>query len=85
MLKYNIMITDNETGKILECSDFSCLIGSYGNSQGASEMAVYSCGLLDIVATVTAALQAIEKVCSENNEVAMLTKYFMKKGGLFDE
>ena len=85
MLKYHIEITDNETGKVLEDSDCSCLIGSFGNSQGAAEVAVYSCGLIDIVATVTSALKSIEKVCSENEDVAMLTKYYMKKGGLFDE
>lgn len=85
MLQYHIKITDNETGKVIYESDRNCIIGGFGNEEGAAEFAICNCNMLSIVGTIEAALRSIERFCKSNPEIAFVVEHFLKKGGCFKD
>jgi hypothetical protein len=85
MLKYHVKITDNETGEVLNHLDTNCIIGAFGNEIGALEISVFDCKMISILATVEAALKAVERTCKSDPAIEFVVEEILKKGGVFKD
>lgn len=85
MLKYHIKITDNKTGKVITETDHNCIIGVFGFEDGAAEAAIFDCNMLSIIATVEAALKAVERTCKSDPAIAFAVERILKKGSVFKD
>lgn len=85
MLGFHVKITDNETGEVLNDLDTNCIIGAFGSDTGALEVSNLDCRAITIVATVHAALKAVERTCAIDPEISFLCEQIIKKGGIFKD
>ena len=71
--KFNIKITDNETGKVIQEADTCCIIGGYVNDEGAAGMCVVHCNSIDYAKALNAAETAINTAYKNQPELKLLT------------
>lgn len=85
MLRFHVKITDNETGEIINDLDTNCIVGAFGSEIGALEVSDIDCKAITIVATVHAALKAVERTCAIDPKISFLCEQIIKKGGIFKD
>ena len=69
MLKYHIKITDNETGEVIDDTDFLCMFGAIGIKNGVRQCALsHAANNFQTAATLIGANDVIEMVVNECGE-----------------
>jgi hypothetical protein len=65
MGKYHIIITNNETGQVLEDTDTDAIIGAFIEGEGTRSVCFLACNTPELAATLTSALQIANKKLAE--------------------
>ena len=71
-MKFNIVITDTETGETILNENTNCIIGALNKGDGISQgMCIVACNTLDAVTTIQGAKAAGLECCKHNLKIAV--------------
>lgn len=73
--KFNIKITDNETGKVLQEADTCAIIGGFVNDEGAVGILLTHCKPMDHAKAINAAEAAINKSYQARPELKLMALF----------
>lgn len=77
--KFNIKITDNETGEVIQEANTNAIIGGYATEEGAAGLACSSCGAFTLAAAINAAETAIADNYKNHPGLKLLTTFMAAK------
>lgn len=73
--KFNIKITDNETGEVLQEADTCAIIGGFVNDEGAVGILLTHCKPMDHAKAINAAEAAINKSYQARPELKLMALF----------
>ena len=73
--KFNIKITNNETGEVLHEADTCAIIGGFVNDEGAVGLLLTHCHPMDHATAINAAETAINKSYQFHPELKLMTLF----------
>lgn len=73
--KFNIKITNNETGEVLQEADTCAIIGGYVNDEGAVGMLFTHCSPLDHASAINAAESAVNDSYRAHPELKLMALF----------
>lgn len=73
--KFNIKITNNETGEVLQEADTCAIIGGYVNDEGAVGMLLTHCSPLDHARAINAAESAVNASYRARPELKLMALF----------
>ena len=73
--KFNIKITNNETGEVLHEADTCAIIGGFVNDEGAIGLLLTSCHPMDHAKAINAAESAINKSYQFHPELKLVALF----------
>lgn len=68
-MKFHIIITDTETGKVVHEADTNAIIGGYKTEGGSDSICVASCDDFDLSCSIVAARDAISAIEKQKGPV----------------